>query len=465
MPTSRALFHLCGDIFRRQALSEASLGFLGDQMEERSAFLIADEEAYLHPSDFRTAPVAIIWETIKHDRSGIFCRRLEEVEGATKLMICATYLGRDAQDKEVAAAFMYASFPSRVRNYDEIYYERIGRLKRYYSDFIKSAAVMRYLNDRHKFRYVVDVAHRETIARETPISADSDAFAALGDRIVSDSFLRQVLSDACEDSGRLTPDSRVRKFGVDRFALLDHEYALLSFELSPIDEIGDRENSRVIRNFSHKIRNKVLALQSAAEQLSIEGEKKFNKDDRSLLGIIQSASENVDLLVTRLNQYGASNEINLERIDLNDIVGKAIKEVASETSPSPKISISAAPDIDPLWGDPVQLKTAIKELARNAAEAAPDNGVIQVAVEDSGDAVSIKIGNKIPPSMECEDSRTSLISEPYTTAKQDRAGLGISIARKIIQAHQGNLVIERTQGNWLSAVMELPKSAIGEKIT
>jgi C4-dicarboxylate-specific signal transduction histidine kinase len=109
----------------------------------------------------------------------------------------------------------------------------------------------------------------------------------------------------------------------------------------------------------------------------------------------------------------------------------------------------------------VQIQQVLVNLIRNAAEAMTDqdarevtlttrtlgDGMIEVAVTDSGPGIPDNIADRL--------------FEPFVSTKQDGMGLGLSILRSIIEAHDGQLIVEPSPGGGTSFRFTLPSDGSG----
>jgi two-component system, LuxR family, sensor kinase FixL len=110
------------------------------------------------------------------------------------------------------------------------------------------------------------------------------------------------------------------------------------------------------------------------------------------------------------------------------------------------VRVDTAPDLPQVHVDVLQIEQVIVNLVRNAAEALSEAGrydgkvVIEAAREDD-DRVVIRVRDNGPGFDADLFERASL---PFTTTKEDGLGLGLSLARSIVEAHGGRLTIAST---------------------
>lgn len=100
-----------------------------------------------------------------------------------------------------------------------------------------------------------------------------------------------------------------------------------------------------------------------------------------------------------------------------------------------------------------QLRRVLLNLFANSRDAMKGGGAITVSTEDSPSGYRITVsdtGEGIPP------EALSRLSTPFTTLKENGSGLGLFLAREILQHHGGKLEIQSIQGEGTSVILTLP---------
>ena len=123
------------------------------------------------------------------------------------------------------------------------------------------------------------------------------------------------------------------------------------------------------------------------------------------------------------------------------------------------VQVRLARDLPPVSVDAVQIEQVLVNLVRNSAEALGDagrhDGRIVVTGARDGKSVAIEVRDNGPG---FDPGIAERAAAPFTTTKPEGLGLGLSLARSIIQAHGGTLSIE---SNSFGAVVSftLPSAA------
>jgi len=147
-------------------------------------------------------------------------------------------------------------------------------------------------------------------------------------------------------------------------------------------------------------------------------------------------------VIRRLRSMLQTGAIEQTEVDVNEIVADVVKIVGSDAVlRNVTLQSEVAPGPQRVHGDRIQLQQVILNLVVNAMDAmketkpqarhvtvrtmAPDRDTILIAVVDRGPGIDrVKLGR---------------IFQPFFTTKKDGLGMGLSIARSIVEAHGGML--------------------------
>ena len=118
------------------------------------------------------------------------------------------------------------------------------------------------------------------------------------------------------------------------------------------------------------------------------------------------------------------------------------------------IELRLEPKLPELVGDAQQLRRVFVNLTQNALEAGAHRVVItaevasdrlRIAVADDGPGVPAEVRARL--------------FEPYFTSKSSGTGLGLAICRRMVEAHGGEITLERTAPGATVFVVSLPTAA------
>ncbi|NLH79391.1 MAG: two-component sensor histidine kinase, partial [Phyllobacteriaceae bacterium] len=144
------------------------------------------------------------------------------------------------------------------------------------------------------------------------------------------------------------------------------------------------------------------------------------------------------------------------RIDLAELVG----EVTSEFELAGHEVTLAAPSAVPFEGRPVALKRALRNVVENAVRY---GGGARAIITDTPEAVEIAIEDDGPglPGDRLEEAFQPFVRlEPSRSRETGGLGLGLSIARGIVQSHGGTIALANRECGGLRVEIRLPRPRV-----
>jgi two-component system nitrogen regulation sensor histidine kinase NtrY len=107
---------------------------------------------------------------------------------------------------------------------------------------------------------------------------------------------------------------------------------------------------------------------------------------------------------------------------------------------------------------------ALTNLLQNAADAIasrPGAGEIVLTVAEVGTEVHVSVADD---GIGLPDAERAQLTEPYVTTKEKGTGLGLAIVKKVMEDHEGRLILEdRKPGHGAVATLVLPAKAPAEQ--
>jgi two-component system sensor kinase FixL len=185
----------------------------------------------------------------------------------------------------------------------------------------------------------------------------------------------------------------------------------------------------------------ILSNAEAAEQL-LEGPAPRLEGLREILQDIVKDDRRAVEVIRRLRGLLAKGTVEPAALDVNEIVAEVARLVSADAAVRDvSVRLDLAPDLPPVWGDRVQLQQVILNLLLNALDAMADadRGGRRLLLETArGGPRDVRIAVR--------DSGTGLdaatlgqIFEAFYSTKSTGMGMGLTIARQIVEAHGGRL--------------------------
>jgi len=220
-------------------------------------------------------------------------------------------------------------------------------------------------------------------------------------------------------------------------------------------ERASRESLAAVGEFAaslaHEVRNPLTAvkidLQSLEERLG---------EDPSLTTPLRRALEEIDRLDATvgdaLSMVRQGDEHRV--LDLRQPI-----EAAAHAAAPAFARVDATLDVDrgdselPVFGNAAGLEQLFLNLLLNAAEALPQGGRARIEAGTDGDSVCVRIEDDGPGIPESVQDR---IFEPLFSTKEAGTGLGLTISRRIVEAHRGELSVRDAKGGGTCVEVRLP---------
>jgi signal transduction histidine kinase len=194
---------------------------------------------------------------------------------------------------------------------------------------------------------------------------------------------------------------------------------------------------RVAAGVAHEVRNPLASIKLRLD-LTADGE--LPETARKAVAAASAEIARLDRLVRDLLLV-AGNKLGPRRaVDLGALAQARIESLrpwATERGVTVRADGEGEADVDT-----ESVSRALDNLLRNAIEASPSGGTVEVRVGDGGgaDAMVIQIEDH---GAGVEPTRTAELFEPFFTTKAEGTGLGLAISRAIARAHGGDVTYVR----------------------
>jgi signal transduction histidine kinase/putative methionine-R-sulfoxide reductase with GAF domain len=215
-------------------------------------------------------------------------------------------------------------------------------------------------------------------------------------------------------------------------------------------------------SLAHEIRNPLNAI---SLQLVLLARRLSRVDEplrEELSGLVESSRHEIvrlDQLVEEFLQLSSIDRVRLEPGYPEDVAREVMTlmgPVARERGITVRDALSGV--LPPVPLDREKIKQALMNLVRNAMEAMPDGGTLTLMSDTVDGAPVIRVsdtGIGIDPGLDVFDF--------FITTKREGSGLGLPIARRIVEAHGGSLTYESHKGKGTVFSVSFKPQAPGKK--
>ena len=220
---------------------------------------------------------------------------------------------------------------------------------------------------------------------------------------------------------------------------------------------------RLAAGVAHEINNPVGVILGFAQLL----QRYIPPDDISTqpLATIEQESIRCKQIVQNLLDFARVGELRLLEVDLHQTLEATCQLLEYQLSRG-KVQLvkNYATDLPPVTADPQQLQQVFVNVMRNAYQAMPQGGRLEIRTWAEGNKVTVAFsdeGGGIPL------EHVGRIFDPFFTTKEpgEGTGLGLSVSYGIVQRHGGSIDVESKESKGTTFTIRLPVSQDVEATT
>ncbi len=209
-----------------------------------------------------------------------------------------------------------------------------------------------------------------------------------------------------------------------------------------VSSVGELASS-----LAHELNQPLSAILSNAQAALrfMKSDLVSTREIEDILGDIVSDDKRAGMIIRRLRGFVKQKELETELLNLNDVAQGVIELLHSMIiERGARVATEFAHHLPVIRADLVQLQQVLLNLLVNGLDAmretpqeqrmvsirtiVVDSETVQISVKDSGPGLS--------------EDRIERVFQPFFTTKKEGLGMGLSIARTIIEAHKGRLWAE-----------------------
>lgn len=209
---------------------------------------------------------------------------------------------------------------------------------------------------------------------------------------------------------------------------------------------------------AHEVRNPLTAIKMRVHSLQEELAASVSSQDD--VEVIRQEIERLERIVQNFLDLVRLPEPNIQPLFLHEVATRAVKLLKPNLEEHAiRVTINWPETLPNVQGDAEQLEQVFLNLLLNASQAMPEGGAIEmtaswiksrtemdgsieVAVSDTGSGIPQEVRDKI--------------FDPFFTTKANGIGLGLSLAKKVVEQHHGVIDVRDRDGSGTTVTIRLP---------
>lgn len=206
-----------------------------------------------------------------------------------------------------------------------------------------------------------------------------------------------------------------------------------------------------LRNPLQVLVNALYGARQLVETVSPMALESAREEGLELISTAEDQTRYMDKIISDIHDYANPVKARPMRTDFRLLIDEAMSNV--DVPSSIKVSREIDEGLFKVEVDPVIIRRAFSNLIRNAAEAMPEGGQLTIKATRIDDNALVSFedtGIGIP------EENMSKVFKPFFTTKARGQGLGLSVCKRLLDAHGGNIVVESKVGEGTKVTVTIP---------
>ncbi len=209
----------------------------------------------------------------------------------------------------------------------------------------------------------------------------------------------------------------------------------------------------MMAGLAHELNNKLTPIIAYTEMLSLE---RLTNHVARQLDVLRNAALGAKNIVESLLLVSSGKSLTATFCDVNELIDLTMDLVSSSFSNSSvRLEVDLSEDLPRVRIKRHQIEQVLMNLLKNAYEAVGNHGLIRISTMATEDDIYICVSDTGPG---IPEGLVSHVFDPFFSTKDGSrgCGLGLSISKEIIEAHDGDMAICSREGQGTVFCIRLP---------
>ena len=203
---------------------------------------------------------------------------------------------------------------------------------------------------------------------------------------------------------------------------------------------------------AQEIKNPMVAVNTFAQLLP----KKYDSEDfrTAFADVVQKEVTRINNVVETLFDFAQHPRLVLHKSDMHATIQSVLDGFQQElASRNINVHLQWDPAVTDVEMDAIHFSRAVQNVIQNSIEAMPGGGTLEVATHRNGDSLELVISDT-GPGIAAQDA--SLVFMPFFSTKERGMGLGLTVANRIMQQHEGKIELRNSTNKGGVFALRLP---------
>ncbi|MBN1621368.1 MAG: response regulator [Endomicrobiales bacterium] len=207
---------------------------------------------------------------------------------------------------------------------------------------------------------------------------------------------------------------------------------------------------KVASGVGHDLRNLLGIIENASFLLKSSFKTKNTKINK-YFSILYKALQESKKTLDDLLHFSKERKIEKAKISLKSLLQEGLDIVPLKSNIKTKMKIPST--IGSIYVDPLRMKQVLRNIISNAAQSMPKGGKISINTKSKNNHVKIEINDT---GSGIDKKHLKNIFEPFFTTKTKGIGLGLAVAKEIIEKHNGKIEVKSKINKGSTFIIHLP---------
>jgi len=209
----------------------------------------------------------------------------------------------------------------------------------------------------------------------------------------------------------------------------------------------------------HDLRNPLAAIKNASYYLRKKQGSIIGDNGEDMLNAIDRSVEHANSIVADLLDFSREIHLDLEEYSPKSLVNYVLLAMHIPSNIKITQKIQSEPTV---WVDANKIERVFTNLVKNAFEAMPNGGTLEISSRQNGENVEFILADT---GSGISEDIIGKIFTPLFTTKAQGMGFGLAICKRIVEAHGGKIGVESTLNKGTTFIISLPIEQPNKKET